>query len=295
MSLDAFNDVLSYLVYILSIISIVGAFLTIVTFSVFKDIRTYPIRLIVYLSCSILLAQVWFMLTFSLYDTFMCIPCAIMIHYFFLADFCWCFCVAYNFYQLIVSRNREAEYYEKYYHMISWGVPALFVIGVGGSDQYGDIGSACYITSSLANFLGFFLIALIITTANAVIFFFISREIHTTVGNSPLHDKRDRVKELRVYISIFVSIGLSWMFGFIMSLMRPDSYERLVFLVLYSVSAALQGFFIFLCYCVNFKVISRWSKHLGKRVPFFKRWENLGTTLSTKEGTASSNFNSASK
>lgn len=41
-------------------------------------------------------------------------------HYFFLANFGWCFAVAFNFYQMIVRRNRESESLEKIYHGISW-------------------------------------------------------------------------------------------------------------------------------------------------------------------------------
>lgn len=65
-------------------------------------------------------------------------------------------------------------------------------------------------------FLGFFLPGLIIVSANAVIFFFIAREIHDTLKSAPKADKQEKWKEVRVYFSIFVSIGLSWIFGFIM-------------------------------------------------------------------------------
>jgi hypothetical protein len=59
---DLFYTILSYVVDVLSGLSIGGALLTIITFTIFKDIRTYPIKLIVYLCASIFLAQVFFIL-----------------------------------------------------------------------------------------------------------------------------------------------------------------------------------------------------------------------------------------
>ena len=56
-------------------------------------------------------------------------PTAIVTHYFFLANFGWCFAVAFNFYQMIVRRNRESESFEKIYHGIAWvlNTPLLFL------------------------------------------------------------------------------------------------------------------------------------------------------------------------
>ena len=85
--MDLFNTILNAVVDILSGLSIGGAFLTIVTFTIFKELRTYPIKLIIYLCFCILFGQLFFFLSFYLYDGFMCIPIAILIHYFFVAIF----------------------------------------------------------------------------------------------------------------------------------------------------------------------------------------------------------------
>jgi len=273
-----FALILSYVVDVLSGLSIGGAFLTIITFSLFKDLRTYPIKLIIYLSYSIFLAQSFFLISFYIFETFMCIPSAVLIHFFFIANFCWNFCVAFNFYQMIVRRNREAETYEKWYHIACWGFPSILVCIVGFSDQYGNIGGVCYMTSGVAIFLAFFLPGLIIVSANAVIFFFIAREIHDTMASAPQADKREKRKEFRVYISIFISIGLSWMFGFIMTLFPSGSILQSICLVLFSITTPVQGFLIFFCYCVNARVFGKWAGLLAKCFPFCKQWEQLATS-----------------
>jgi len=182
---------------------------------------------------------------------------------------------------MIVRRNREAESLEKWYHLSSWGGAAVLVALVGISDEYGNLGGVCYITSGLAIFGTFFLPGLIVVSANTVIFFFIAREIHDTLASAPQADKREKKKEFRVYLSICISIGLSWIFGFIMALFDPNSPGFLVFLVLFSITTPLQGFLIFGSYCANGKVFAKWAGVFGKIFPFCRQWEHLGSSHST--------------
>jgi hypothetical protein len=183
---------------------------------------------------------------------------------------------------MIVRKNREAERYEKWFHIFGWGIPFVLSALVALFNQYGDIGGVCYMSSQLAIFLAFFLPGLIIISANTVIFFFIAREIHDTMSQAPTAEhKRERKKEFRVYVSIFISIGLSWIFGFLMTLFPGGSIMRIIFLVLFSVTTPLQGFLIFGSYCMNAKVFARWAGLLGRCIPFCKQWEHLGSSGST--------------
>ncbi len=163
--------------------SISGALGTIITFSIFKDIRTYPIKLIIYLCVCIFLSQTFFWLAFwdQIYDSKGCVPVAFIYHYFFLASFFWAFSIAFNFYQMIVRRNRDAEALEKWYHLVCWIAPMIVCVIVVSTESYGVIGSGsgqvCYMKTGTAVFLAFFLPGLILVSANAVIFFFIAREV----------------------------------------------------------------------------------------------------------------------
>lgn len=139
---------------------------------------------------------------------------------------------------------------------------------------------SCYVTSALYIFLFFFIPGLTIISLNAILFFFVIREIHETLASAPKTDKKDKKKEIRVYISIFISIGisfsfsflsvtsslahdawshttrgagLSWIFGFFMVLF-PERIVQLIFLTLFSIFTPAQGFLIFIFYCLNFKV-----------------------------------------
>jgi len=294
------NYVLSELTNALLAISIAGALCTLITFLIFWEIRTYPIKLICFLCVCIILGFGAFIAADKEpipSNKGACYTVAILVHFFFIANFCWTFCIAFNFYQMIVRRNRESQLLEKWYHLFSWGLPAVLVICVGASRNYGALGSApgarqCWITNDLARFLTFFIPGLLIISSNGILFFFIGREIHETLAGAPKSDQRDRKKEFRVYISIYVSIGLSWVFGYLMFLV-PNDIVITIFLILFTIITPLQGAFIFIFYCINKKVAAKWAGLFGYCIPWCKQLADSITTHTPSGGSASGQSKSA--
>jgi hypothetical protein len=298
MSIQDVNNVVDQIVTVLLVISIIGAALTLLTFSLFSDIRTYPIKLIMYLCICIVCGFTSFLLASQSWiygNEPACIFFAIGLHLFFIANFCWTFCIAFNFYQMIVRRNRESQQLERWYHLACWGFPISLAIAVGASLNYGRVPGAetCYIPDDLARFLAFFLPGLIIISSNGILFFFIGREIHETLAGAPKSDQRDRKKEFRVYISIYVSIGLSWVFGYLQYLV-PQEDVVVVFYVLFSITTPLQGALIFIFYCLNTKVAARWAGFFGHVIPWCKDLE-AKITSSTTQGGSSNNSGASSR
>ncbi|KAM9958105.1 hypothetical protein ACTFIW_013081 [Dictyostelium discoideum] len=290
MSSELLNIVLSYLTDILLSLSIVGSFLTIFTFMLYPKLRSYPIKLIIYLCMSIVFSLFFFEISFRSSNSLFCIPAAILVHYFFLANFFWTFSVSFNFFQMIVKRNRDSEFYERYYHLISWGIPFIIIIFCAAFKKYVDRGGFCYLEDQYSVYFGFFMPGVIIVCSNICIYVFVAKEIYKTLRHTPTQ-KRQTVKEFRVYFSIFVSIGSSWIFGFIYMFSDSNSIIGYIFLILFSISTSLQGFFIFISYCLNYKVFAHYSRSFTLYgVSFFKRWENLDgeTTQSGPTGTTDS-------
>jgi len=193
--------------------------------------------------------------------TFLCTIFGALIHYFLLSNFFWCFCIAFNFYQMIVKRNSGTRALEKYYHLIGWGTPCIAVIVVASFFKYGQtspINGTCYIRDNVLVFATFFLPGLILTSANAVLFFFVASEIHGTLSKAPDSEQREKTKEFRVLMSIFVTVGLSWIFGFLNSILSSLPVVKYIILVLMTIFTPLQGFFIFVAYCLNKKVQLKW-------------------------------------
>jgi len=286
----------------LLVMSIVGSFLTIVTFLIFRNIRTYSIKLIMYLCICIMIAYIGVniqALNGISSRRWLCIIVAFVTHYFLLADFCWTFCIAFNFYQMIVKRNREVQLLEKYYHLGAWGFPAILVIIVGSLTYYGALaggcdGPVCYITNEYATFAAFFVPGIIIITINVILFFLIGREIQETLAGAPKTDQRDRKQEFRVYLSIFITIGVSWIFGYIEASI-PQDIIQLIFFIIFSFITPAQGILIFLSHCVNQKVFTRYCELFGK-VPCFPCCRALAEKLqrSTASTTASRSAQSKS-
>ena len=98
---------------ILFALSIFCSIFLIVTFSIFRDpkTRTFPIKLIMYLSISIIIAFTFYLIfdqpKICLNDG-ACFFVGLVMHYGFLANFCWTFCIAFNFYRMIVAQVKKS-------------------------------------------------------------------------------------------------------------------------------------------------------------------------------------------
>lgn len=140
--------------------------------------------------------------------------------------------------------------------------------------------------NSWAVFLGFFLPGLIILAANFVLFFFVSTEIHGTLSKAPQTEQKSKenTKEFRVLFSIFVTVGLTWVFGFIVAIADYDKsrISYFIFTALFTITAPAQGLFVFIAYCINKKVINRWKGLFGCKVS-----ETEQTTSATASGRSS--------
>ena len=98
-----FYEIIYHITEVLFGISVVSALFTIITFLIFPRIRTYPIKLIMYLCCTIFIGHTAFSIAPYLSGgdtTFACTVFGALIHYFLLSNFFWCFCIAFNFYRM---------------------------------------------------------------------------------------------------------------------------------------------------------------------------------------------------
>jgi len=274
------------------IISIVCAFITFVTFTCFSKLRRFPIKLIIYLCICIVCAFTFFLISFEpwIYEHEpACVIVAVGVHFFFLADFAWCACIAFNFYQMIVRRNREVHKLELFYHIFAWGAPAGICIATGTSFQYGDgdENEVCYIKSDIAIFVAFFIPGVVVFSSCIIFFFFVVREIHETLAGAPQQEKRQTMKEMRVYMSIIVSIGFGWLFGFLIFIV-PNDTAITVMSVIFTIAAGTQGIVVFIAYCINNRVAAAWLGFLGICIPPLKDIaENMESTQPTSSQASS--------
>jgi len=117
---EGFNLGVGYLTLVLLCFSIVGALITIITFTIFKSLRTFAIKLIMYLCVCIICGQTTFLAVSilltqenrkeMLYDNHFCVVAGAMIHYFFLTNFFWCLCIAINLYLMACLSLQRINY-----------------------------------------------------------------------------------------------------------------------------------------------------------------------------------------
>jgi hypothetical protein len=309
------SNALDILTTIFCITSSVCAFCTIVTFVLYPSIRTYPIKLLCYLCFCIMFGFSFFLISGAdgVVNSAFCDGSAAITHFFFIAQFIWTFCIAFNFYQIIVRRNRESQRLEKWYHVAVWSISSVCILCAGASGSYGNLlavteandttqsvnenlvtGSGfCWITDDIARFFTFFIPGLFTVTSNAIFFFYIGREIHETLQNAQKSDKRSKKKEFSLYLSIAISIGLSWFFGYMMYLM-PSTTSQTVFLFFFTFTTPLQGYFIFYSYVVKKKVAAQYARSFGRYIPWCRDFADRYADSTSSSGSGSGGSGSGS-
>lgn len=143
------------------------------------------------------------------------------------------------------------------YHLAGWGLPAIVVgvtVGVAGINRYGRSGF-CWFNDRWTMIGSFLIPVAVIMAANCVFFVVIVTKLLMVSWARSRHksglsavDIR-RWTELRAAVSISVLLGLSWIFGAFVDT-GIGATGSLVFQYLFAIFTTIQGFIIFLVYCV---------------------------------------------
>jgi hypothetical protein len=162
-------------------LSVIGATFIWLSYVFFPRLRTFPFKLIVFLSVADLFAASSYILGLAgdkqgmvCSTAFNCYFTACLSQYFDVATFLWTSIVAYNIY-LVLVRNvgREVEAYESTYHAIAWGTSFVLMLVVAFSGGYGDAGLWCWVmpTYPLVQFFCYYLVLILAFAFQAVILF----------------------------------------------------------------------------------------------------------------------------
>lgn len=243
----------------LSILGIIGIFITAVCFKAWRDKASTKILL--QLSLAIALQMILFSFfstekhTYTI-DTFnekrACIALGSSLHYSVLVTFSWMLITAFLQFKryVIVLGNLKPERFFLKAFLIGWLLPLIPIVIVLAVDPFLYIPETygiCY-PQGFAFYFSVLLPVGLIVVANLVIFIFVIYNILKTgpsIGCLRKSEQNMTLSQLRVSIFLFFLLGLTWIFGLLAS-----SQTTILFSYLFCLTATIQGFVLFLYFIV---------------------------------------------
>ena len=226
--------------------------------------------------------------------TQLCAAVAILLHFFFLAQFVWMsvmsFEVVWKFYRakkLIVDSERDKLHLFVAYIILGWGLPFLITmvsiivnftttgLVLYGVLADGSLGS-CWI-NHLESAVIAFLLPLVLSLSFNLIMFIVVVVYNAAASRSQAKLKKAKnISFFRVTFAIFSITGLTWIFGFL-AILAGASWAWYLFIIFNST----QGFIIFIAFLFKKKI--------------FKHYHNLSVPIIEKIKSSSNKDNSSSK
>ncbi|XP_014815833.1 PREDICTED: adhesion G-protein coupled receptor G2 isoform X2 [Calidris pugnax] len=265
--------VLTFISYIGCGLSAIFLSVTLVTYIAFEKIRRdYPSKILIQLCAALLLLNLVFLLDswIALYDTRgLCIAVAVFLHYFLLVSFTWMGLEAFHMYLALVKVfNTYVRKYILKFCIVGWGLPAVVVsiVLAVSPDNYGLITTGrvsinrpdefCWIKNRIVFYItavGYFCLIFLI---NISMFIVVLIQLCRIKKKKQLGAQRKTsIQDLRSVAGLTFLLGITWGFAFFT--------VNEVFTYLFTIFNTLQGFFIFIFYCVTKEnVRKQWRRYL---------------------------------
>uniref|UniRef100_A0A452GPK6 Adhesion G-protein coupled receptor G2 n=1 Tax=Gopherus agassizii TaxID=38772 RepID=A0A452GPK6_9SAUR len=268
--------VLTFITYIGCGFSAIFLSVTLVTYVAFEKIRRdYPSKILIQLCAALLLLNLVFLLDswIALYDIRgLCITVAVFLHYFLLVSFTWMGLEAFHMYLALVKVfNTYVRKYILKFCIIGWGVPLLVVgivlaitpnnygLGSYGKFPNGSPDEFCWINNNIVFYItvvGYFCMIFLL---NVSMFIVVLIQLCRIKKKKQLGTQRKTsIQDLRSVAGLTFLLGITWGFAFF-----AWGPVNLIFMYLFAIFNTLQGFFIFIFYCVaKENVRKQWRRYL---------------------------------
>ncbi|KAI7801946.1 putative G-protein coupled receptor 112 [Triplophysa rosa] len=247
---------------------------TLLTYVAFEKLRRdNPSKILINLSVALLGLNMFFLVNSwfaSLDSDGLCIAVAAILHYFLLAAFTWMGLEAINMYLALVKVfNAYVPSYILKFCALGWGSPLIVVSLVLAIDteSYGSSVTRtllekstpfCWIKNDVTFYTTVVSFVILILVCNIGVFTVVLVQIRKMQVNKPTGSRKGLLHDLRVVISLTFLLGLTWLPAFF-----AWGPAKTPLLYLFSILNSLQGFFIFLFYCLmKDNVRKQWRIHL---------------------------------
>ncbi|XP_075395744.1 adhesion G-protein coupled receptor G2 isoform X4 [Tenrec ecaudatus] len=267
---------LTFITYIGCGLSSIFLSVTLVTYIAFEKIRRdYPSKILIQLCAALLLLNLVFLLDswVALYSMrHLCISVAVFLHYFLLVSFTWMGLEAFHMYLALVKVfNTYIRKYILKFCIIGWGLPAVIVVivlvispdnyGLGSYGKFpnGSPDDFCWINNHTVFYItvvGYFCVVFLL---NISMFIVVLVQLCRIKKKKQLGAQRKTsIQDLRSVAGLTFLLGITWGFAFF-----AWGPVNITFMYLFSIFNTLQGFFIFIFYCVaKENVRKQWRRYL---------------------------------
>ncbi|XP_033741798.1 adhesion G protein-coupled receptor L3-like [Pecten maximus] len=241
--------------YVLRIVSFIGCILssisTLITMAVYFKLWRYVKndrnRLLMNLCASLTVSYLLFLGGINSTDNdALCTTITALLHYFFLVTFCLMLAEGIEI-LISVTRVSSLKSKLKWYLLLGWGVPMAVVavtVGVTHAEEYhSDL--YCWLTFTNGVVYSFIGPAVCIVLVNIVVLGITLKTLYSSQLIQTKTEKKKIMAGIRSVSILLPVLGITWLFGIV-----SMSDDLIVFQYLFALANSLQGFFIFLFYCV---------------------------------------------
>ena len=287
------------LIYVGCTLSVIGCTIVLLTYTLFKEMRTLPGMLLMNVAAVILANCLLFMIGFPVASVAdidgLCEAAAIFLHWLVLSQFFWMSVMSFDLLR-IMYRSSKCRPMQKgaivkkifsLYLFIGWGIPLMITIisvilnYTTSAIGYG-INRFCWINNIPSLFLVFLMPVVFTLLFNAITFTFTLVFLFKASWNQARLKKQNSISYLRLSLCVFSVTGLTWMFGFV-AILVDDDWAWYLFIILTST----QGLVICVAFIFTKKVgrlyKEKLSKLMGHSISFMSssRQRNLSGSKQT--------------
>ncbi|XP_052027624.1 adhesion G-protein coupled receptor G4 [Apodemus sylvaticus] len=271
-TVDAVNErILVIITYTGCGISSIFLGIAMVTYIAFQKLRKdYPSKILINLCTALLMLNLAFLVNSwltSFQKVELCITAAVALHYFLLVSLTWMGLEAVHMYFALVKVfNSYIPNYILKFCLAGWGIPAITVTIILSvrKDLYGTLNPTtpfCWIKDDHIFYISVVAYFCLIFLMNLSMFCTVLVQLTSVKSQSQKTRKKMILNDLKGTISLTFLLGLTWGFAFF-----AWGPVRIFFMYLFAICNTLQGFLIFVFYCVmKESVREQWHMHLHCR------------------------------
>ena len=273
-----YPTVLVVLTYVCCSLSAIGCAFVLLTYSLFKELRALPGRILMNLTAAVLATYLFLLIGNPLANATkkqeICEATAIFLHWLMLSQFFWMSIMSFEMVRIMYQANKLRQVESStvankmflLYFSIGWGIPATIILVLvvvnftTDAIQYGKDG-VCWIGQTASFFAAFLTPVILFILFNGITFMVTFTFLFRASREQAKLNTQNKKSFIRITIGIFSITGLTWIFGFV-ALLAKEIWVWCFYIILTST----QGLFICIAFTFTQKIFSMYKNKLRRQL-----------------------------